>query len=193
VLPCISVGVQFGAFLDGYTGGSFTLLQTLGVWERDSALSGEIRRFGCAGQGVIGLSSYFVLPVWVCFGNERFSCTKIAMLFLVNVIKASYLNRHTWDICALLTNKCRLDTLLGHRFPGRSQNALATADGLGLHHNLISNLLACSEVTMEALCLRSIPRSTGTFHVPYQDLATSASCITLLCCVRNDGILMPAS
>jgi hypothetical protein len=66
-----------------------------------------IRRFGCIGQGVIGLFSYFVLPVWVCFGSGRFSCTKIAMLFLVNVIEAIYLNRLTWDICALLTNRCQ--------------------------------------------------------------------------------------
>jgi hypothetical protein len=33
--------VYFGAFLDGYTGESFTLSKTLGVWERDIALSGD--------------------------------------------------------------------------------------------------------------------------------------------------------
>jgi hypothetical protein len=39
---------------------------------------------------------------------------------------------------------------------GQYQKALAAADGLGLHHNLISNLLSSSEVTMEAPCFRSI-------------------------------------
>jgi hypothetical protein len=61
VLPCISVGVQFGAFLDGYTGGSFTLLQTLGMWERDIALPGDTALWGVLVKEQMGyflISSY---------------------------------------------------------------------------------------------------------------------------------------